>query len=773
MKYIYNLKDIPGDKLPLTGGKARSLAYMLKDLKLTVPEGYVITSDAFSEGTLREDADKELLKLLPALNMEYTYAVRSSAINEDGENASFAGQYETITDVKAGDIPAAVAKVISSKDVQRVTGYTENFGEEDKGIAVVIQRFVRPEFAGVLFTSDPLTGRDDKMAGNYVKGEGEKLVSGAENAEVFSVDSVKYRYEGNAEFGKYAKSLWASCRKIRLSYGMPMDIEWAVSGGKVYILQARPITTLRRIDPATYRVNGSMSGYKLLTRTNVGEIFMKPVSPMTFSVLEKINDVLGLPDWLDNIYGQPYMNISVMCSAFVAFGKTEEKAYESLKDLVGNVPEGTRIPISPFDKKTFLRKVKTLIFPKEKSKLTKKQKLQMVEDLADISRGLMGEIKLIGSSPDLYSYWNNKLQPYLNDGLSSIMAASGTAMVPLFMTRGKISKIAGEEMSGRLCGGCVGILDSMKPLLLIEDVIDGTLSEEEYIRICGHRSADEMELMAPRPYEDPTFPKNLIEEHKKSGINLHEMQENEHRKFEEALSEFKEKYPSKAKWIDKQLKGFAHANDFREEIRSKGVVIFSVFREYIRKAGELSGLGDDIFYLSYLEMFDLLQGKGEAVASIPARKATYAEYLKYPSFPNVILGRFEPEKWSADESRRSDFYCEDKKDTSVPCASDVKGFPGATGQVTGTVRVIASIDEIDQVQQGDILVTTATNIGWTLVFPKVAAVVTDIGAPLSHAAIVAREFGIPAVVGCGNATTVLKTGDVVTVDGSMGTVTKV
>lgn len=772
MKYIYDLGSIPQDKMNRVGGKARSLSLMLTELKLNVPEGYVIICDAFKDGEILNEAASELDCLLPLLPSAFTYAVRSSAINEDGENASFAGQYETITDVDIKDIPGAVKKVISSKDVARVKGYTESFGEEDKGIAVVIQRFVKPQFAGVLFTSDPLTGSDDKMVGNYVKGEGEKLVSGAENAEVFGIDSIKYRYEGNAEFSKYAKSLWKSCRKIRLSYGVPMDIEWAVSEGKVYILQSRPITTLRRLDSSTYRVNGSMSGYKLLTRTNVGEIFMKPVSPMTFSVLEKINDVLGLPDWLDNIYGQPYMNISVMCSAFVAFGKTEEKAYESLKDLVGNVPEGTHIPISPFDKKTFLKKVKTLVFPKEKSKLTKKQKLQMVEDLADISRGLIEEIKLIERNDDLYSYWNNKLLPYLNDGLSSIMAACGTAMVPLFMTRGKIAKIAGEEMSNRLCGGCVGILDSMKPLLLIEDVIEGTLSEEEYIRICGHRSADEMELMSPRPYEDPTFPKNLIEEHKASGVNLHEMQENEHRKFEEALAEFKEKYPSKAKWIDKQLKGFAHANDFREEIRSKGVVIFSVFREYILRAGELHGLGDDIFYLSYLEMFDLLQGKREAVDNIPARRATYAEYLKYPSFPNVILGRFDPDKWLADDVRRSDFYCEDTPDSSAPAASDVKGFPGAAGQVTGTVRVIASIDEINQVQQGDILVTTATNIGWTLVFPKVSAVVTDIGAPLSHAAIVAREFGIPAVVGCGNATTVLKTGDVVTVDGSRGTVTR-
>ena len=104
---------------------------------------------------------------------------------------------------------------------------------------------------------------------------------------------------------------------------------------------------------------------------------------------------------------------------------------------------------------------------------------------------------------------------------------------------------------------------------------------------------------------------------------------------------------------------------------------------------------------------------------------------------------------------------------------DVKGFAGASGRVTARVRVVKDVSSIDEIQKGEILVTLATNVGWTPVFPKVAAIVTDIGAPLSHAAIVAREFGIPAVVGCGNATTVLKTGDLVTVDGGSGTVRKV
>ena len=770
MKYVFDLGSIPKDKMSRTGGKARSLSLMINDMKLNVPEGYVIVCDAFKDGEILEEAASELALVLPTLDPAWTYAVRSSAINEDGQNASFAGQYETITDVDIKDIPAAVKKVVSSKDEKRVQGYTESFGEEDQGIAVVIQKFVLPTFAGVIFTSDAISGRDDKMVGNYVKGEGEKLVSGAENAEVFSIDSVKYSYSGNSEFSRYAKKLWKASSKIRNYYKMPMDIEWAVSCGEVYILQSRPITTLKRMDMSSYKINGSKSGYKLLTRTNVGEIFMKPVSPMTFSVLEKINDMLGLPDWLDNICGQAYMNISVMCSAFVAFGNSEAKAYENIKDLVGNVPPGTRVPISPFDRKTFLRKIKTLVFPKDKSKLTKRQKHEMVENLSEISRKLIEEIKTIDDPSKLKSYWDNTLLLYLNDGLASIMAETGTSMVPLFSTRNKITKIAGEEMAGRLCGGCIGTVASMKPMLLIEDVISGCLSEEEYIKTCGHRSADEMELMSPRPYEDPTFLTALIEEHKKSGISLHKMQEEEHKKFEEALSEFKSSYPSKAKWIDKELKAFAHANDFREDIRSKGVLIFSVFREYCRKAGSLKGIGDDIFYLTYSEMFAMLEGDSSSLACIPARRTTYAEYLKYPSFPNVIMGRFDPEKWISEENRRSDFYCEDMEDTA-PVASDVKGFPGAAGQVTGKVKVITSIDDINKIEEGDILVTVATNIGWTLVFPKVSAIVTDIGAPLSHAAIVAREFGIPAVVGCGNATTVLKTGDVVTVDGSKGTVT--
>jgi len=768
MEYIFSLRNIPQSELHFIGGKALSLHKMMVNINALIPDGFVLTSKAISDGQICSEANEELETIIRSLDDSFTYAVRSSALNEDGDNSSFAGQYETRTDVKVDDIMDAVNYVISSAQNDRVKKYTDSFGENQNGIAVVIQKFVKPSFAGVIFTSDPITGDDNFMIGNYVEGEGEGLVSGEKDAKEFRFTTSKYGYSGSDELKKYAKTLYSYSRSIRKFYGMPMDIEWAISEGKVYILQARSITTLKRLNMETYEVNGSKSSLKLLTKTNVGEIFMKPVTPMTFSSLERINSVMGIPEWLDNIYGQPYMNVSVMCSMLVSFGMSEEKAYAKIKDLAGNLPEGIKIPLNSFDKKSFRHNLRTLMFPKNKSKLSKKEKLLMVEHLDSICNQLIEEIRTINTNKKLIRYWNSELLPKLNDGLSSILGVCGLSIVPLFGTRQQIEKIAGEEMANRLCGGCVGIIDCMKPMLLIEDVIEGKITADEYRRTCGHRSINEMELMEPRPYENPDFPQNVIENHKLSGINVHEMQKKQEEAYKEALVEFKEKYPNKSRWIDNRTKKFVDANVFREDIRSKGVWIFSVFREFMLSAGRINNLGDDIFMLTVNEVFDLLRGDRTNLKYINKRKETYKRYLEYPSFPSVVLGRFDPDIWMEDENRRTDFYAYNQSSEIRENSTMVKGFPGAFGQVRGKVRVITSIDDIGEIEQGEILVATATNIGWTLVFPKVSAIITDIGAPLSHAAIVAREFGIPAIVGCGNATTVLKTGDMVTVDGAKG-----
>jgi pyruvate,water dikinase len=773
--YIYPLNRLPSDKYCLAGGKARSLAYMIKNTNLHIPEGYVITSDAFEEFRLRKEAVDELSELLEKLSDRSTYAVRSSALNEDGDNASFAGQYETVTDVKKSDIVSAIETVAASSDNSNVKAYTNNksSGHTNKDtIAIIIQRYVMAEYAGVLFTSDVITGKDEKMVGNYVCGEGERLVSGIENAKEFKINAVKFAYEGPAEFSGYAKTLSKYCTVIRKLYGIPMDIEWAVSDKKVYILQARPITTLRRLNMENYDINGTRSAYKMLTRTNVGEIFMKPVSPMTFSVLEKINEILGLPEWLDNINGQPYMNISVMCSLAVSFGFTREKAYESIKGLVGRVPDDVEVPVSPFDKKAFLRRIFRLFFPEQKSRLTKQQKKEMVNGLADIARNMIKDIRKIGDVKELSVYWEEVMLTKLRDGMSSVIGQSGTSMVPLFNTRNSIAKIAGDDMAERLCTGCLGLIESMKPLFLIYDVIEGKISKDEYIKTCGQRCPNEMELAAVHPYEDDSYVDRLITEHKDDHLNMYEMQKSQKKTYEDALAEFKVKYPGKRRWIDRKISRFVKANEFREELRSKGVWIFCVFREYILQVGRLTGLDDDVFMLTFDELFSYLKGERISSEKLAKRREAYERYMTSDPLPNVVVGRFDVDEWMADTNHRSDFYIQDMKQILDEDA-DIKGFAGAAGVVRGKVRVVNSIENIGDIKGGDILVTVATNVGWTPVFTKVSAIVTDIGAPLSHAAIVARECGIPAVVGCGNATTLLHTGDEVIVDGGAGTVKKV
>jgi pyruvate,water dikinase len=183
----------------------------------------------------------------------------------------------------------------------------------------------------------------------------------------------------------------------------------------------------------------------------------------------------------------------------------------------------------------------------------------------------------------------------------------------------------------------------------------------------------------------------------------------------------------------------------------------------------LTSLGDDIFFLSLPEVLALLVGDKTAVTSIPARKETHARYAALPPYPPLISGRFEPQHWAADPQRRTDRF-DAHQPASPPTEGMIKGFAGAAGVVEGRIRRLTSLEEGAQLQPGEILVTVTTNVGWTPLFPRAAAIITDVGAPLSHAAIVARELGIPAVVGCGDATMRLETGDLVRVDGGHGTV---
>jgi pyruvate,water dikinase len=277
-----------------------------------------------------------------------------------------------------------------------------------------------------------------------------------------------------------------------------------------------------------------------------------------------------------------------------------------------------------------------------------------------------------------------------------------------------------------------------------------------------------VELSIPRPAEAPAWIDDQLAALRDTARDADTLLADRDAARAAAWERLARQDPKKAAAARKLIARWTPVARDREAARSEVARSAWVARAWVRRAGQPTGHGDDLFFLELPETVGLLRGDPAPLAKVPARRASYETYRALPPYPALIRGRFDPVRWAADPNRRSDHY-DERAQTTKP-DDTITGFPGAAGVVEGIARVLRTPEDAAQFGDGEILVTTVTNIGWTPIFPRAAAVVTDVGAPLSHAAIVARELGIPAVVGCGNATMLLHSGDRVRVDGSNGTV---
>jgi pyruvate,water dikinase len=318
-----------------------------------------------------------------------------------------------------------------------------------------------------------------------------------------------------------------------------------------------------------------------------------------------------------------------------------------------------------------------------------------------------------------------------------------------------------DAVSGHPIQRSLGLLDGL------EQLAAGEIDRDTFNRRYGHRGPHEFEISLPRPGEDPDWIDKQLAERAASGASYRDLLRAQEQKRNEAWAELEQRHPVHAKIMHHQLRVWAKISRDRERARSEVIRYFWVLRAYALRAGELTGLGDDIFLLDKTEIVRVLDRETISPRLIKQRRVAYQSYSALPPYPALIRGTFNPYVWAADPNRRSDLFIEGHMNESDVA---VRGFPGSAGVVEAPVRVLSDAADGAALQPGEVLVTTITNVGWTPLFPRAAAVITDVGAPLSHAAIVARELGIPAVVGCGNATMRLKTGDRVRVDGTAGIV---
>jgi len=769
------------------GGKGKALS-MLKQNGYPVPDGCVLLPESFTQGDITPAAWEQVQKELSRLRAgkPAAFAVRSSALQEDSAQASFAGEFESVLDVKTDEeIRKAIQTVVHSGTSARVESYTRHHGLEggEHPVAVVIQRMVQPEYAGVLFTVDPLTGNYGQMSGNFVAGIGEKLVSGQVSAQTFTFERPSGKYNGPSELNATAKNLHRLANMIENDLGCPQDIEWAVTGGKVCILQARPITTLNNFNPVTAVWNDTLKGNFLWSATNLMEASPEVLTPFTTSLRYYLDKRNGPNLFVRNhslngiICGRFYSNITVQVSAFARFFKGDaRRAYQEIAGWWGGLPEGMQIPLLPLTGEEWSKNVlpglirSTLQF----GEYRKKAPRFLAENRQKCAE-LRGKNQQTSTGMELVDLWKNEIFPRYCDSLIHIIAASSDIQVRVDR---ELHGLVGDDDANALLSNLSGKssqLESLGPMAGLDLVKKGRLSREEYLDRYGHRGVNEAECAWPRPNEDPAWLDRQLKEWEKTPVDVDELIHRQREAYDAAWARFCEKVPGKAKYMKKRLDQVSAAARNREAVRSEATRGMAVLRAFALRAGEFLDIGDDIFFLTINEVLEGLTTGTKAIEYIPLRRETFEKYRALPPYPAVICGRFDPFTWAADPNRRSDVYdanaiVQTKSPTVKDDGRSIHGFAGALGVVEGTVRRLESLEESSSFEVGEVLVTTMTNIGWTPLFPRAAAIVTDLGAPLSHAAIVAREIGIPAVVGCGNATMRLKTGDRVRVDGGKGLV---
>jgi phosphohistidine swiveling domain-containing protein len=783
-------------------------------------------AELFASHALPDDVVAQVRAAYKQLGDDLPVAVRSSATAEDLPDLSFAGQQESFLNIRGeAELLDAVKRCWASLWTARAIAYRarHEIANDEVALAVVVQELVPAEAAGILFSANPLTGARDQILINAAWGLGEAIVGGQVTPDTIVIDKTSGSVIEQQVGDKRAMTVRASIgtaeapvpddrrgaavlsaalaaelagigERIERLYGTPVDVEWALAPrtwsashadgngsaapGDFFIVQARPITTLRGEGVVAEEWNDSLRGDYLWTNGNVGEAVPDVMTPSTWSLVRifiadtmAISSLSGYP-MIGNLGGRFYMNLSVLATLAGAFGLSSNRFSEAYEQAFGRIPAEMEPPRIPMSRWRVVREVLPIaIRLRRRVAANEKELPAFVASAPARCEVLRAKIAAVTAARDLIAIWHQELLPFFRQCSRMLEAGARRDGSTIVWTRRTLNKLVGEADASALLSGLhsgAGQLASLGLLLDLDRVARGEIDRAEFARRNGHRGPHEFEVSVARPGEDPGWIDQQLAGLRAAPLDTTALLARQETAQHAAWERFVRRFPRKAAAMKRQIGRAAEASRYREAARSEVIRVFWALRAFVLRAGELTGHGEDLFFLTIEEILGALGGEDKPLAHVPARRAAYARYSALPPYPALIRGRFDPFRWAADPNRRADVF--DARGTSSPPSATITGFPGAAGVVEGRARVIPTVEQGDQLQAGEILVTTVTNVGWTPLFPRAAAVVTDVGAPLSHAAIVARELGIPAVVGCGNATMRLHTGDWLRVDGEHGTV---
>ena len=717
------LQDVGMADAKEVGGKAASLGDLLA-AGVRVPDGVVLTAGS---ADLSADDRRSLLRAGAAGLGAGPFAVRSSGIAEDGAERSYAGIYESILDVTADELPAATDRCLASARSTRVTEYEPATG--DGRMAVIIQRMVTAAAAGVVLTADPINGDRHACVVTAVRGTGERLVSGAAVGDEWIVRdgrATARRQPERAIDRRQAMQVASEARRIAAGRGSPLDIEWAIDADRtLWILQARAMTAL---PPDVSWATPARGAYTRALR--FGEWISEPVTPLFESWLltameERLHD--QLKQWVGQRAPRPY---HVVVNGWYFYSINWLSGPALARSLPGILVHLVRSP----------RRVAGVIPPTVRHSVPVFER-EWREDLQPRYRAA------VASAEGRVETLPVTELPALIDGLAdlageyfaSIAALTGAA----YKMEMNLARSYRKHLAMTLGGSHLPLLAGFEP--------PADPDQHAVVSLDWWHAPLPHAATTTRPPEDH---RRLVEARQVA---------------EAAAFQALASSPRRLRAFQRTLAETQHLVPLREEQTRELTIAWPAMRRAVLRIGEtLAARGliaepDDVFFLTRTEVLAALGGGSHAAtADVAARRSKRAEQAKL--VPPLLVGRVNRMAQSAWDSFP-------RLIGAVP--SDralVSGAPASPGRATGSVRVIRGAQQFDELQPGEILVAPLTAPAWSQLFTRAAAVVTDVGSAASHASIIAREYGIPAVVGCGDATARLRTGMRVTVDGGTGNV---
>ncbi|MCM3171781.1 phosphoenolpyruvate synthase [Paenibacillus sp. MER 99-2] len=762
---------------------------------------------------------QEITSHLSKLGVDHAYAVRSSATAEDLPHASFAGQQDTYLNIIGQDaILHHIRKCWASLFTDRAVIYRIQNGYDHQHVycSVIVQKMIFPQASGIMFTADPVTSNRNVVSIDASFGLGEALVSGIVSADNYKIqaDNIINKIISTKKLAIYGlqdggtetrqiepdqQSLQTLTdqqmvqlahigRQIEDYFGFPQDIEWCLAEDTFYIVQSRPITTLfpvPKVDDADNHVYLSVGHQQMMTDAikPLGLSFYLLITPalmrraggrLFVDIAPMLASAAGRQALLNNLSSDPLIVgalKTIIERDFITVLPSDQASAPPARRNTDTLP-----PLEPDSNivaeliersQTSINNLKHNIQDKSGAELFE----FILEDVQDLKKHLF--------DPQSTAVFMSAIQAsaWINENMNEWLGEKNVADTLTQSVEGNITSEMGLAL--------MDVADVIRPYSDVIDYLQQTDDDNfldelvkldggqesrdailDFLSKYGMRCAGEIDITRTRWSEKPLTLVPMI----LGNIKNFEPQAGKH-KFQQGLKEALEKEQELIDRLKQLPDGEQKAHETKQKIEL--VRKFIGYREYpkygivsryfvykqalLRDAERLVQAGliqnvEDIYYLAYEELHEVVRTNQLDQQLIDQRKEDYRLFEKLTpprvmtSEGEIIIGEYNREH--------------------LPAGS-IAGLPVSSGVIEGRARVILDMKHID-LEAGDILVTSFTDPGWTPLFVSIQGLVTEVGGLMTHGAVIAREYGLPAVVGVENATQLIKDGQRIRVNGTEG-----